>query len=132
VRPAFAYNFRFRTWSDGACDVVLTAPEPISRSYTVILPTWTPSSGTSASTVRWWNQSLIETVAHEAHHIEIFESLLPAMNDAVTNGACATVGSTLNAIQYQAASLNCEFDMAEYGVTSGLTMESFVNRYDHG
>jgi predicted secreted Zn-dependent protease/LysM repeat protein len=127
VRPTISYNFVYRNWSDGTCDVVLTGAEPISRSYTVILPSWTPPPGTASSTVAWWNQSLAETVAHEGHHIEIHESLLPGMAQAIASGDCGTVSSTLSAIQDQARSLNCDFDMAEYGAASGLSLEACLN-----
>jgi predicted secreted Zn-dependent protease len=128
VRTSFSYNFSFRAWSDGTCDVVLTGPAAVTVSYTVILPAWTPPPGTSASTIDWWNERLLGTVVHEGRHIEIYEAFLPAMNQAVASGNCNTVSTALNDVNYQARAQNCEFDMAEYGIASGLSMDACLSR----
>ena len=122
VSPSF--NFRFQGDGFGGCSVISTDPSPMSVSYHVVLPAWTPPAGVPSRTVDWWIETIHQTVAHEGHHITLYESYLPAMNEAVATGTCASVELALEQLWADASRANCEFDLAEYGYSVGLTMES--------
>jgi predicted secreted Zn-dependent protease len=124
VRPSF--DFYFQTGPVGFCDVVATADPAISLTYEVVLPAWSPAdvAAVQPGTAEWWAAELTDTVAHEAHHIALYEQHLPAMLEAVSDASCASVESELLAVWDAAVLANCEFDMAEYGAASGLTLES--------
>ncbi len=102
--------------SDGLGSVTIT--------YHVVLPSWAPPSGVPSRTVAWWTDTIHETVAHEGHHITLYEEHLPAMNEAVRSGTCASVEADLERLITDAQRANCEFDLAEYGYALGLTLES--------
>jgi predicted secreted Zn-dependent protease len=121
VSPSF--NFAFR--SDGfGCGVVPTGGDFVTITYHVLLPSWTPPAGVSQRTVDWWIETIYGTVAHEGHHITLYESYLPQMNDAVRTGTCASVQDDLERLWFEVNRANCEFDLAEYGYAVGLTLES--------
>jgi predicted secreted Zn-dependent protease/LysM repeat protein len=122
VRPSF--NFGFQSDGGGDCSVVIDGPVPLTLTYHVTLPSWTPPEGVSSVTIDWWIEIINETVVHEAHHITLYESYLPAMNDAVRTGTCESVEADLERLWTDASRVNCEFDLDEYGYAAGLTLES--------
>ena len=124
VEVMSSFNFRFRGDGAGGCSVESTGAAPVTVTYHVVIPAWTPPSGVSSNTVDWWIETIHDTVAHEGHHITLYESFLPAMNEAVASGTCASVEATLEQLWTDARRANCEFDLAEYGSAAGLTLES--------
>jgi hypothetical protein len=106
--------------------VVASSDPAVSITYEVLLPAWSPPDGgfVAVGTREWWASELGETVAHEAHHIELYEEHLLAMRDLVGQGSCASVSDGLDVIWDGALQANCEFDLAEYGYASGLTLET--------
>ncbi len=124
VQPSF--DFYFQTGPVGRCDVVASSDPAVSITYEVLLPAWSPPDGgfVAVGTREWWSSELGETVAHEAHHIELYEEHLLAMRDLVGQGSCASVSDGLDVIWDGALQANCEFDLAEYGYASGLTLET--------
>jgi predicted secreted Zn-dependent protease len=124
VQPSF--DFYFQTGPVGRCDVVANRDPAVSITYEVLLPAWSPprDAAIEVGTLDWWAAELGETVAHEAHHIELYEEHLLAMRDLLAGGSCASVSDGLDVIWDGALQANCEFDLAEYGYASGLTLES--------
>ena len=116
------YRFRERTFG-GSCEIVPDSSTPITLSYDVTIPRWTPPGGATASTRQWWIDELLAAVHHENHHVEIWQSYSPAFNDAVLNGTCDGIAGDLASIVQQANTRNCQFDMDEYGKAAGLTLE---------
>ena len=108
VQPSF--NFTFRGDQFGGCGVVPTGSAFVTMAYNVLLPAWTPPAGVPQRTVDWWIETIHETVAHEAHHIALYESVRPAMNNAVATGTCVSIEADLVALTREAGRLNCEFD----------------------
>jgi predicted secreted Zn-dependent protease len=117
-----AYQFRERTFG-GSCQIVADSSTPISLSYVVTIPHWAPPPGATATTRQWWIDELLTTVHHENHHVEIWQSYLPAFNDAVLNSTCDGLAADLAAIVQKANTENCQFDMDEYGAAAGLRLE---------
>jgi predicted secreted Zn-dependent protease len=127
VQASPSFNFAFR--SDGyGCAVVPTGGDFVTITYHVLLPTWTPPTGVSQRTIDWWIETIHDTVAHEGHHITLYEGYRPLMHDAVRTGTCASVPADLERIFTDAQRANCEFDLAEYGYALGLTLESCLTR----
>jgi predicted secreted Zn-dependent protease len=124
VQPSF--DFYFQTGPVGYCDVVASGDPAVSITYEVLLPAWSPPGGVpvEVGTLDWWAVELGETVAHEAHHITLYEEHLLAMRELVEEGSCASVSDGLGVIWDGALQANCEFDLAEYGYAAGLTLES--------
>ncbi|MEP6680600.1 MAG: DUF922 domain-containing protein [Chloroflexota bacterium] len=120
-----SYDFRERT-ANGSCEIVADTAMPITLSYVVTIPHWAPPPGATATTRLWWIDELTTVVHHENHHIEIWQSFLPALNHAVLSGTCAGVSADLAAIIQQANTANCQFDMAEYGAAAGLRLEDCI------
>jgi len=118
-----SFNFRFREGIAG-CSVAVTGDVPVTATYHVTLPSWTPPPGVSEDTIDWWLDNMDETVAHEARHIELYESYFAQMNDVVRTGSCETVEAQLTRLAEEASRANCEFDLAEYGYAAGLSVES--------
>lgn len=126
VRPSFDFVFR-SSGAAGTCQVVATADPSVSISYSVLLPEWRPpAGGVSPATTEWWASQLTETVAHESQHITLYEQRLPEMQRAVDEGTCDSVEADLLDLWQAAVTANCEFDLAEYGLAAGLTLESCV------
>jgi predicted secreted Zn-dependent protease len=117
-----SYRFRERTFG-GSCEIVPDSSTPITLSYVVTIPHWTPPAGATAATRDWWIDELITTVHHENHHVEIWQSFLPAFTDAVLNGTCDRLAADLASIVQKANTENCQFDMDEYGTAAGLRIE---------
>jgi predicted secreted Zn-dependent protease/LysM repeat protein len=124
VHATVTYSFHFAAASDGSCDVVVDAPTPVMFHYEVRLPRWVDAVRATESTIEWWLEVIHETVWHEGHHIELYEAVLPAMNDAVINGSCDSVAADIETLLATANRANCEFDLNEYGYEEGLTLES--------
>ncbi len=124
VETSSSFNFVFRKDGYGGCSVIPTGSVPVTITYHVVLPSWAPPSGVSSGTVDWWTDTIHETVAHEGHHITLYEEHLPAMNEAVRSGTRASVEADLERLITEAQRANCEFDLAEYGYARGLTLES--------
>ncbi len=124
VETRSSFNFTFQGDGFGGCVIRPTGEQPVTITYNVLLPSWTPPAGASVRTVNWWTETILETVAHEGHHISIYESYLPLMNDAVRSGTCETVPVDLERLWADGRRDNCEFDLAEYGYAAGLTLES--------
>jgi hypothetical protein len=61
------------------------------------------------STVDWCTDISYGSVAHEGHHIEIYEAHVPAMNEAVRGGTCASVQADLERLITDAQRAYCEF-----------------------
>jgi len=122
VSPSF--NFGFQSSPFRGCSIVLEGDVPLTLSYEVLLPSWTPPPGVPPATVDWWTEIIVETVAHESHHISLYEQFLPAMNEAVRTGTCDSVEADLERLWTDASRANCEFDLAEYGYAIGLSLES--------
>jgi len=125
VEPSF--DFVFQSAPGGGCTVVATGDPAVAITYHVTLPAWTPPEGVSVGTVEWWADQLHRTVDHEAHHITLYEEHLVAMRDVVATGTCASVPDALQVVWDGAVRANCEYDLAEYGYASGLTLESCVS-----
>jgi hypothetical protein len=108
---------------------VASGDPAVSIHYEVLLPAWTPPGGRSVEVGvgDWWALELGETVAHESHHIALYEEHLIAMRQLVDQGSCDSVSDGLNVIWEGALQANCEFDLAEYGYAAGLTLESCLN-----
>lgn len=125
VRPSFDFDFQ----TDGSgCSVVPTDEPAVSITYSVTLPAWTPpDDGASAGTLEWWADQLDHTVAHEAHHITLYEQHLVEMGEAVAGETCESLPDALQAIWDDALRANCEFDLVEYGYASGLSLESCID-----
>lgn len=121
IRPSF--NFGFQSDGFGACSVTPTGGVPVTVTYHVVLPSWTPPLGVLEDSGLVDRHNL-RVVAHEGHHIEIYEAHVPAMNEAVRGGTCASVHADLERLITDAQRANCEFDLAEYGYARGLTLES--------
>ena len=122
TRVHVSYQFRERTLG-GSCEIVPDSPTPISLSYTVTIPHWAPPPGATATTRQWWIDELTTTVVHENHHVEIWQSYVPAFNDAVLNGTCDGLAADLDSIALKANTDNCQFDLDEYGTAAGLRLE---------
>jgi predicted secreted Zn-dependent protease len=127
VQPSF--DFYFQTGPVGFCDVVASGDPAVSILYEVLLPAWTAPEGTAVEVgLRdWWALQLGETVAHEAHHITLYEEHLLAMRELVDEGSCESVSDGLEVIWQGALQANCEFDLVEYGYAAGLTLESCLS-----
>jgi predicted secreted Zn-dependent protease len=122
VQPSF--DFAFESDRSGGCAVVPRADPAVSITYTVTLPAWVPPPGVSAATVEWWAEQIHRTVAHEAHHITLYEEHLAAMREIVATGTCSSVPDALQVVWDGAMQANCEYDLVEYGYAAGLTLES--------
>lgn len=122
VQPSF--DFVFETDAAGTCVVAPTADPPVSITYRVMLPAWSPSEGASVATIEWWADQLTRTVAHEAHHVTLYEEHLVAMREVVATATCDALPDALQVVWDGALQANCEFDLAEYGRAAGLTLES--------
>lgn len=127
VQVQASFDFGFETDGSGGCTVVVIADPPVQLSYEVVLPAWTPpDTGASAGTIEWWSGQLSQTVAHESHHITLYEDRLAAMQEIVATGTCESIPGHLQAAWDEALQANCEFDVAEYGAALGLSVESCV------
>lgn len=126
VQIRSSFNFGFQGDAYGGCSIVSTGGAPVTVTYHVLLPSWTPPAGVTARTVDWWTGTIHETVAHEGHHITLYEAHLPAMNEAVRSGTCASAEADLERMWTDARRANCEFDLAEYGYAVGLTLKSCI------
>lgn len=127
VQVQASFDFGFQTDAPGGCTVAVIGDPPISISYHVVLPAWTPpDAGASAGTVDWWAERLSETVTHESHHVTLYEQHGVAMQEIVATGTCASIPGDLQAVWDAALRANCEFDVAEYGAALGLSVESCV------
>ena len=125
VEVSASFDFRFEDGL-GGCRVVAFDDTPVDTSYHVILPSWVPPADVSPSVVEWWIDSINDTVAHEGHHIELYESYLPRMNSAVVNGTCESAEADLVRLWDEASHANCVFDLEEYGYAAGLTLDACV------
>jgi len=116
----------YRTSGEGDCTVVL-GNVPVSATYTIVLPAWTPSPGTPAWTVAWWNEALRETAVHERTHVEIYRRGLADLAAALATATCSQAAALVDETSFELNRENCEFDMNEYGTRIGLTMESCLS-----
>jgi predicted secreted Zn-dependent protease len=114
----------FVSSSYGTCLVETTSVPAITYTFVVTLPHWSPSAGASSSTVNWWTTELEDTARHEAHHVELNNNSLPALNDAVSTNGCSTLDAALKTIFAETHRQNCIFDLEEYGYALGLTLDS--------
>ena len=117
------YGFTFVSDPYGSCVVQATSDPPISFTFVVTLPRWAPYAGAPASTVSWWIDELDHVAWHEAHHVSIYRSSLPALNNAVANDGCASLESDLTEIFATVNQQNCLFDLKEYGYALGMTTD---------
>ena len=122
------YNFDFHGRTEGECTVELIGPSPVTLAYQVLLPSWSPPPNVASWTIDWWTQTITETVAHEAQHIELYEAKLSAMNAVVVTGTCASAAAELDRLWAEVTRENCAFDVAEYGVAMGRTVASCVGQ----
>ena len=122
-----SFDFWFNRSSIARCRIQLMDATPIDPSYHVTLPNWEPPADAPASLVEWWVGYINDTVAHERHHIEVWESYLPRMNRAVLSGTCDSVEDDLLRIYNRGSQENCEFDLEEYGFAAGLTLEDCLS-----
>jgi predicted secreted Zn-dependent protease len=123
VEVSASFDFEF-VEGGGGCRVETFDSTPVEASYHVILPSWQPPADTPSSVVDWWVANLTETVDHEGHHIELYESFMPEMNAAVMNGTCESAEADLVRLWNEASRANCIFDLEEYGYAAGLTVEA--------
>lgn len=123
TRTVVTNRFHFEVGS-GGCQIVVEATPAIRLTYTIILPRWTPSSGTSTTTIKWWNEQLGDIATHEKVHVDIYRSAAKQLNSALASSACADAERHLEAVWDDAERENCEFDMKEYGASSGLSLRS--------
>ncbi len=123
VEVSASFGFEF-VEGGGGCRVETFDSTPVEASYHVILPSWQPPADTPSSVVEWWVANITETVDHEGHHIELYESFLPDMNAAVLNGTCESAEADLVRLWNEASRANCIFDLEEYGYAAGLTVEA--------
>jgi predicted secreted Zn-dependent protease len=124
VQARLDYGFEFVEGLDG-CEVRTDAgAAPIWFTYEVMLPHWSGLPTAPQATVTWWAAELTAIARHERRHVEIYESYLPRLTDAVRDGSCATLGDEIESLMYDAQVDNCAFDLAEYGYAAGLTMSS--------
>jgi predicted secreted Zn-dependent protease len=122
-----SFDFWFDQSSAAECRIQLNDDTPIDPSYHVILPNWDAPADASAEIVEWWVGFINDTIAHERHHIEVWESYVPQMNDAVLTGTCDSVQDDLRRIYNRGSRENCQFDFEEYGQAAGLTIDDCVS-----
>ncbi len=123
TKPSPKYRFHFEVDGYGACRIVAESKPAITISYTIVLARWTAPSGTSSTTIRWWNADIRATAKHEKVHVDIYRSAAKRLNTALASSTCANAQRRLNTIMKDARRKNCEFDMAEYGAAAGLSLK---------
>jgi predicted secreted Zn-dependent protease len=124
TRTRITYRFAFSTDWSGACRIVAQASPAIALSTTIVLPRWTPRSGTSPATVQWWNETLRSIARHEKVHVSIYRAATKRARSVLATSTCANATRRLNRVWSGANRDNCEFDMKEYGTAAGLSMKS--------
>jgi predicted secreted Zn-dependent protease len=110
------------------CQVVATAQPPVTFTFTITLPRWSPPKHPDKATVAWWNAELTRAATHEKHHVDLWRSAGKQMSAAVATSSCTNLSAHFSAIIRQANRANCEFDLDEYGRALGLTLESCLNQ----
>jgi predicted secreted Zn-dependent protease len=124
TRVATDYRFVFsRDWS-GACGIEVTARPAIKLTYTIVLPRWSPRSGATSETVRWWNGELVSIATHERVHVSIYKAAAKRLNSVLASSTCGNATRRLDAVWSDAQRANCEFDMKEYGSAAGLSLKA--------
>lgn len=123
TKPETEFDIDFSTSASGEC-VLVTGDPPVSTTYTVVMPAWTPPAGTTATTVEAWNEMLLEVAIHERTHVEIVQRGVDTLVEAVPSSGCDTVEALIDEVMHEVEVENCEFDLAEYGTELGLSMES--------
>lgn len=121
---ASTYRFVFSSNDSGECQILVESTPAIVLSYTVTLPRWTPPSGTSPTTIQWWNGTLTDIATHEKVHVDLYKSAAKRLNSTLAASTCANAQHNLNAVWNDVERQNCEFDMREYGSASGLSLKS--------
>lgn len=121
---ASTYRFVYSDDGSGGCQIVVEATPAIVLSYTVTLPRWPPPSGTSPTTIQWWNGTLTDIATHEKVHVDLYRSAAKRLNSTLAASTCANAKHNLDAVWNDAERQNCEFDMKEYGSASGLSLKS--------
>lgn len=125
VQAHIDYGFEFVEGFLDGCQVRTDAAvAPIWFTYEVVLPLWSGLPAAHQATVTWWAAELTAIARHERRHVEIYESYLPRLTDAVVDGSCATLADQIESLMYDAGVDNCTFDLVEYGYAAGLTMGS--------
>jgi len=124
VQISSHWNLFFETWPDGSCQLGLTAAQPITLSYVVVMPRWVLPQGASTVTITWWASELTRVAWHENHHIQIAQQFLPVMNAAVLRSNCTTVNATISNLVQQLDTQECQFDLQQYGYAMGLSLQS--------
>lgn len=109
----------------GNCQVLLGQPA-YWMNYAVTLPAWRPSNGRTAVTVEWWNQTIRNIAAHEAHHIAIYEDGAADMRAQLAAASCGGIEGLIATGQAAMREANCDYDMASYGASVGLSKRACV------
>jgi predicted secreted Zn-dependent protease len=123
-----AYRFVFSTDWSGACSILVEASPAIKLTYAIVLPRWSPPSGTSAATVHWWNDELHLIATHEKVHVSIYRAAAKRANSVLASSTCESATSSLESVWAEAKRDNCEFEMKEYGSALGLSLDSCLAR----
>jgi predicted secreted Zn-dependent protease len=123
-----SYRFVLSTDGYGRCRIVVTKTPAIVFRYTIVLPRWVKPSGTSASTILWWNADLRDIATHEKVHVDIYRSAAKRLNATLKASTCANAEHNLDAVWAKAVRQNCDFDMKEYGSASGLSLKACLAR----
>lgn len=124
TRVTTEYRFVFSTDWSGACRVVVRASPAIEVTYTIVVPKWSPPSGTSASTVQWWNDELAALAKHEKVHVSIYRAAGKRANAVLATSTCGNATRRIESVWSTARRDSCEFDMKEYGEAAGLSLTS--------
>ncbi len=124
TRVTTEYRFVFSTDWSGACRVAVRASPAIEVTYTIVLPKWSPPSGTSATTVKWWNDELAALVKHEKVHVSIYRAAGKRANAVLATSTCRNATRRIESVWSTARRESCEFDMKEYGEAAGLSLTS--------
>lgn len=122
------YRFTFSTNTSGSCYIQPTDDPAIAIRYTITLPSWSPSSGTSTATVEWWNDLLLQIAIHEKRHVTIYRAAAKDLNATLASSSCGNVEAKLTAVWDRTNREQCEFDMKEYGYAIGLSLDECLDK----
>ena len=121
-------RWHMESTAGGSCRIVVDAKPAITLRWTIVLPRWKPPASPPAATIRWWNEQLSGIAAHEKVHVDIYREAAKRLNSVLAKSTCANVEARLTRVWDGAQRDNCEFDMREYGVAAGLSLEACLRR----
>ena len=107
---------------DWGCAIVVESDPAVTVTFDIVLPSWTVPTSADAGTIPWWNGYLSHIATHEKVHVDINRNAAQRASQAMASSTCETLRGNLDAVWADALRLDCEFDMKEYGTSTGLSL----------